>query len=211
MLSFVMGPVEGYALAHTKNESPILHELYKETFAKTKIPHMQVGHRVGALLRLLVRITNSKRVLEIGTFTGYSALVMAEGLPDDGELITLDIDKETTDIAMSYWARSPHGNKIKLILGPALETLNNIDGLFDFVFIDADKVNYTNYWEACLPKIRKGGLIVADNVLWSGRVLNPKDENSIALDSFNKQVLSDSRVEAVMLIIRDGLTLAMKL
>jgi caffeoyl-CoA O-methyltransferase len=135
---------------------------------------------------------------------------MAEGLPDDGKLITCDIDPETTKIAKKYWSRSTHGKKIELKLGPALETLKTIEGLFDLVFIDADKVNYINYWELCLPKVRPGGLLVIDNVLWSGSVLNPEDETERAIDEFNKHVYNDKRVEVVMLPIRDGVTLAWK-
>ncbi len=135
---------------------------------------------------------------------------MAEGLPDDGKLITCDIDPETTQIAKKYWSRSPHGKKIELKLGQALETLKTIEGLFDLVFIDADKVNYINYWELCLPKIRPGGLLVIDNVLWSGSVLKPEDETERAIDEFNKHICNDKRVEVVMLPIRDGVTLAWK-
>ena len=159
---------------------------------------------------MLVRLLRAKRILELGTFTGYSSLLIAEGLPDDGKLITCDIDTETTKIAKKYWSRSPHGKKIELKLGPALETLKTIEGLFDLVFIDADKMNYINYWELCLPKIRRGGLLVIDNVLWSGSVLNPEDETERAIDEFNKHVCTDKRVEVVMLPIRDGVTLAWK-
>ena len=205
-----MDNIEFYACAHTTNESNQLRELFKETVSKTKLPNLSVGHLQGAFLKFLVRITKAKRILEIGTFTGYSALVMAEALPDDGEIITLDINPKTTDIGRLHWAHSSHEKKIKLILGKALDSLKTIDGQFDLIFIDADKINYSNYWEACVPLIKSGGCIVADNVLWQGRVLNPKDEESFALDSFNKIVLSDKRVETVMLTIRDGLTLAYK-
>jgi caffeoyl-CoA O-methyltransferase len=157
-----------------------------------------------------VRLLRAKRILELGTFTGYSSLIMAEGLPDDGKVITCDIDPVTTEIAKKYWSRSPHGKKIELKLGPALETVKTIVGLFDLVFIDADKVNYINYWELCLPKIRRGGLLVIDNVLWSGSVLNPEDETERAIAEFNKHVSNDERVEVVMLPIRDGVTLAWK-
>ncbi len=210
MLTLVPEAIERYATAHTIPESPLLRELVEETFAKTQIPHMQVEHLEGAFLRLLARITGARRVLEIGTFTGYSALVMAEGLPEDGRLITCDIDPAATEIARRYWARSPHGKKIELLLGPALENLKTIAGPFDLVFIDADKENYVKYWEACLPKVRRGGLLVADNVLWSGRVLNPKDDSDKALVAFNAHVHTDPRVEAVMLTVRDGMMLAWK-
>lgn len=135
---------------------------------------------------------------------------MAEGLPPGGKLITCDIDPHTTQMARQFWAQSPHGRKINLKLGPALETLQGLKGPFDIVFLDADKENYTRYWEAFLPKVRKGGLVVADNVLWSGRVLNPQEKSDHALAEFNKHVHADKRVEAVMLALGDGLTLAWK-
>lgn len=210
MLTLVLDTIENYALAHTSSESQVLRALSKETLTKYRLPQMSIGHIEGAFLRFLVKITKAKNILEIGTFTGYSALAMAEGLPDDGELITLDINPKTTDTGRLYWDKSIHGKKIKLIIGPAQETLKKLQGPFDIVFIDADKVNYIDYWEECLPKVRSGGCIIADNVLWQGRVLNPKDDNSFALDAFNKYVLSDIRVEVVMLTIRDGLTLAYK-
>ena len=210
MKRIVPKEIEQYCQEHTKQESQLLDELVAETFAHTAFPEMEVGHLEGAFLRILVRLLRAKRILELGTFTGYSSLLMAEGLPDDGKLITCDIDMETTEIAKKYWSRSPHGKKIELKLGPALETLKTIEGLFDLVFIDADKVNYINYWELCLPKIRRGGLVVIDNVLWSGSVLNPKDETGNAIDEFNKHVYNDKRVEVVMLPIRDGVTLAWK-
>ncbi len=210
MLTLVMDTIEFYACAHTTNESNYLRELFKETVSKTKMPNMSVGHLQGAFLKFLVKATKAKKILEIGTFTGYSALAMAEALPEDGEIITLDINPRTTDIARLHWNSNPSGKKIKLILGKALDSLKNIHDEFDMIFIDADKINYPNYWEACVPMVKSGGCIVADNVLWRGRVLNPKDEESFALDSFNKIVLSDKRVETVMLTIRDGLTLAYK-
>jgi caffeoyl-CoA O-methyltransferase len=210
MKRIVPKKIEQYCQEHTNPESQLLHELVAQTFAHTAFPEMEVGHIEGAFLRILVRLLGAKRILELGTFTGYSSLIMAEGLPDDGELITCDIDPETTQIAKKYWSRSPHGNKIELKLGPALVTLKTIEGLFDLVFIDADKVNYINYWELCLPKIRRGGLLVIDNVLWSGTVINPEDETERAIDEFNKHACNDKRVEVVMLPIRDGVTLAWK-
>ena len=133
---------------------------------------------------------------------------MAEGLPDDGTLTTCDVDSATTAIARKYWRQSPHGEKIELRLGPALETIRDIEGPLDLVFIDADKVSYIDYWEAVVPKMRRGGLIVADNVLWSGRVVSPDDANAKALAAFNDHVAADARVEQVMLPIRDGVTVA---
>jgi caffeoyl-CoA O-methyltransferase len=171
---------------------------------------MQVGHLEGAFLRLLARLVRARRILEIGTFTGYSALVLAEGLPAGGRLITCDVNPETGRIARRFWNRSSHGGKIRLSLGPALQTLRALKGPFDFIFIDADKENYIRYWDACLPKLRRGGLIAVDNVLWSGRVLAPRDATDRAIVAFNKRVARDRRVETVMLTLRDGVTLAWK-
>ncbi len=202
--------IERYCAENTTPESQLQRDLVTETYATAPFPQMQIGHVEGALLRLLVRSVSAKRVLELGTFTGYSALVMAEGLPDDGKLITCDIDPEATAIANRYWSRSPHGGKIELRLGDALETLETIKGNFDLVFIDADKENYINYWELCLPKTRSGGLLVVDNVLWGGDVLDPKDKTDKAIAKFNRHVYGDKRVEVVMLPLRDGVTIAYK-
>ncbi len=203
-------PIERYAERHSSPEKALYRELARVTREKTEIPQMQVGHLEGSFLRLLVKATRAKRVLEIGTFTGYSALCMAEGLSPGGGLITCDIDEKTTAIAREFWRKSPHGKKIRLRLGPALETIKKLKGPFDLAFIDADKENYLNYWRVCLPKVRRGGLILVDNVLWSGRVLRPKDSSDRAIARFNEIVLRDRRVELVMLAIRDGVTLARK-
>lgn len=208
----VSSAYEEYARRHTAPESRVLQALAKETLEKTGDDAiMQVGHLEGSFLKLLVKISQARRVLEIGTFTGYSALAMAEGLADDGELITLDIDKDYTDIAKRFWAKSPHGKKIHLMLGPALETIPKLTGRFGLVFIDADKENYLNYWNLSLPKVQQGGLLVVDNALWSlGDVMCPKDSTEKAIASFNEFVRSDDRVETVMLTIRDGVTVAVK-
>lgn len=211
MLTLVPELIEQYACQHTQPVSALLQQLEVETYATTQIPQMLVGHLEGAFLSLLVKLTGACRILEIGTFTGYSALAMAEALPDDGQLITCDIDSESVAIGQKYWTQSPHGHKIKVHLGQALESIQALDGLFDMVFVDADKTNYIRYWEACVPKVRIGGLLVADNVLWSGRVLNPQAESDHALVRFNQHVSADQRVQAVMLPIRDGITLAVKL
>jgi caffeoyl-CoA O-methyltransferase len=202
--------IEKYCHDHTTGEDILFQTLEKETHDKTDNPGMLVGRIEGTFLKMLARMVNATRILEIGTFTGYSALMMAEALPDDGRLITCDIDEEVTKIARRYWASSPHGNKIDLRLGPALESINKLDGPFDLVFIDADKENYSEYWEACVPLVRQGGVIIADNVLWSGRVLDPQEESDRALAAFNTRVKNDPRVDAVMLTIRDGVTLACK-
>lgn len=203
---------EQYATAHGAKESPLLAKLAEETLKRTgEDAIMQVGRLEGSFLKFLVKIIGANRVLELGTFTGYSALAMAEGLSFGGELVTLDIDKTYTDIAKKFWAKSPHGKKISLILGKALLTLPNLSGLFDLVFIDADKGNYLNYWNLCMPKVRQGGLIVVDNVLWSlGDVIYPKNATEKAIAAFNEFVKNDRRVEAVILTIRDGITVAIK-
>lgn len=210
MLTLVAEAVEQYAAAHAAEESPLLKALVKETYATQAAPQMQVGRLEGAVLRLLVRLVGARRVLELGTFTGYSALAMAEGLPDGGEVITCDEDPEATAIARKYWARSSHGKKITLKLGKALETIKTLADPFDAVFIDADKANYGNYWDACLPLVRPGGLLMADNVLWNGKVVAPDDEMARVIVAFNAKVKADARVESVILTIRDGLTIAIK-
>jgi caffeoyl-CoA O-methyltransferase len=210
MISLVSPEIEKFAHDHTSPESDLFRRLREETYAQMDCPQMQVGRIEGTFLKLLVRLMNARRVLEIGMFTGYSALMMAEGLPEDGHLITCDIDPKAEAIARRYFAESPHGHKIEIRMGPALETIAKLTGPFDMVFIDADKSNYTNYYEACLPLLRPGGLIVADNVLWSGKVLHPDDEDARAIVAFNRYVQSDARVENVCLTVRDGIMLAWK-
>jgi caffeoyl-CoA O-methyltransferase len=191
--------------------SPLLEELERETREKTDRPGMLTGRMEGAFLRMLVRVVGAKKVLEIGTFTGYSALMMAEGLPPDGELVTCEVSKEYASIARRYFRRSPHGSKIRLALGPALDTLRGIPGgSVDFVFIDADKELYTRYYEEGLRILRSGGVIAADNVLWYGQVLSPQDEQTRAIVEFNRHVKADGRVEKVMLPVRDGVYLIRK-
>ncbi len=191
-----------YCEAHTSPESDTGETIAAETHNETSNPGMLVGHSEGTFLSLVARSTGALKVLEIGTFTGYSALKFAEGIPEDGEVITCDIDTETTAIALRNWEKSPHGKKIRLILGPALQTIDDLSGPFDLVFIDADKGNYINYWEACVPKVRTGGLILADNVLWSGRVLDPQKPDDHALAAFNAHVRADKRVRVAMLPIQ---------
>jgi caffeoyl-CoA O-methyltransferase len=208
MLSYIPEDLDAYITRHCSPESDLHLELAAETRRDTDQPQMMVGHIEGLFLRALVRATGARRVLELGTFTGYSALAMAAGLPDDGVVITCDVDHSTTAIARRYWEKSPHGSKIDLRLGPALETIATIDETLDMVFIDADKANYINYWEAVVPKVRRGGVIVVDNVLWGGRVLNPKEPNDVAIAAFNDHAAGDDRVELVVLPVRDGITLA---
>jgi caffeoyl-CoA O-methyltransferase len=209
-VDIVPAEIDEYALLHSSREDPLLNELARVTQERTTMPQMLTGHVEGGLLRMLVQVSGARRVLEIGTFTGYSALCLAMGLPDDGRVITCDIDPAATQIARDFWARSAHGNKIELKLGPALDTIRSLEGPFDFVFIDADKANYIAYWDAVLPKVRPGGLVAADNVLWSGKVLDPKEPNDHAIVAFNRHVRYDDHVELVMLTVRDGITLARK-
>lgn len=173
-------------------------------------PQMQVGLVEGRFLKMLVRLMNAGTILEIGTFTGYSTLMMAEGLPDDGRLITCEIDQKAEAIARKYFAESPNGHKIDVRMGPALETIKTLSSPLDLVFIDGDKPNYSNYYEACVSLLRPGGLIVADNVLWSGKVIEPKEDADHAIVTFDRLVQSDARVENVCLTIRDGMMLAWK-
>lgn len=209
-MEIIPAPLEAYAKAHSEPPGPGFEALREETYASTGSPGMQVGALEGAFLRLLVRLTSARRVLEIGMFTGYSGLMMAEGLPPDGELITCEIDPKVEEIARRHFARSPHGGKIRIRMGPALETLNALQGPFDLVFIDADKESYGAYWDQALPKVRQGGLLVADNTLWSGRVLSPRTQTDQAIVAFNAKVAADPRVEKVLLTVRDGMTLAWK-
>ena len=173
-------------------------------------PQMQVDRIEGELLKLLVRLTGARLILEIGTFTGYSALMMAAGLPNDGRLITCEVDPMAEPIARRYFAESPHGSKIDLRMGPALQTIEKLTGPIDVVFIDADKPNYSKYYEASMALLKPGGLLIGDNVLWSGKVIDPKDEKDYAIVAFDNLVQSDPRVENVCLTVRDGIMLAWK-
>jgi len=202
--------LEAYAEAHSEPVLPLLDELRQETFASIEGPQMQVGRLEGDFLRLLVRLTQARRVVEVGMFTGYSALMMAEALPEGGELITCDINPKAEAIARKYFARSPHGKKIQVRMGPALTTLAALKGPFDLAFLDADKGNMSAYYDAVFPLIRLGGLIVGDNTLWSGRVLTPADDDDRAIVAFNKKVAADPRVEKVLVTVRDGMMLAYK-
>lgn len=200
--------LDDYCTAHSHHTSAVLQELHEATHARTDMPIMLVGPLEASLLRMLVSLSGAQRILEIGTFTGYSALAMAEALPDNGELITLDVSAETTAIGQEYWKKSPHGHKIQLKLGSALESLAHIEETFDMIFIDADKENYPHYWEACVPRLNPGGLLVVDNVFLGGRVLNPEIDAAIAVDNMNKMAQADPRVECSMLTVRDGVLLA---
>jgi len=208
LYDLAIGKNRGILRASYRELSNLHQRLWQETHEKTSSPGMMVGPIEGALLRLLVRLTAAKRVLEIGMFTGYSALAMAAALPEDGQLITCDVNPETSEIARRYFASSPHGHKIEIKLGPAKETLKNLQGPFDLCFIDADKQGYGAYYDACIDLVRRGGLIVLDNMLQSGRVLNPADPASRIIAALNDRIQRDERVENVLLPIRDGIMLA---
>jgi caffeoyl-CoA O-methyltransferase len=203
--------VEEYAVEHTTVLLDLFDRLEAETREKTTAPQMMVGRLEGGFLAALVRLTGAKRILELGTFTGYSSIAMASALPDDGRITTCDVDPDATAIARRYMDESGFGDKIEIRLGPALETIEALEGPFDLVFIDADKPNYQSYYEAVLPLLADNGLVIVDNVLWSGRVVEPGgDESTEAIKAFNEHVKNDSRVVSVMLTVRDGMTLVQK-
>ncbi|HKK45555.1 MAG TPA: class I SAM-dependent methyltransferase [Balneolaceae bacterium] len=202
--------VEEYALAHTTEDSPLIQELIKTSEQKLQYTDMLSGRLVGRLLAVMIKISGAKRVLEVGTFTGYSALTMAEALPKDGALFTCEYNERYEAIARSFFERSKLTDKIHLVMGPALETIPSIEGVFDFVFLDADKNNYPNYYELILPRLKRGGLMVIDNVLWGGDVLDPKDDKAKSIVQLNEQIAGDPAVEQVMLTVRDGVTVVRK-
>lgn len=204
-----------YTHEHTSPVPPLLEELERETRERVPNSQMLTGRVEGTLLQMLVRISGARRVVDIGTYTGYSALMMAGGLPEDGELITCEVSEAHADIARRYFKRSPDGKKIRLAFGPALQTLSGLQGeSVDFVFIDADKASYPAYYDESMRILRRGGLIAVDNVLWSGRVLASSDEaadqDTRAIIAFNEKVRGDGRVEKVMLTVRDGVYLIRK-
>ena len=209
-MDFVNEDIDNYAYDHTQIEDDLLWRLELETYDQLEIPQMLTGRIEGRLLKMLAQLVEAKRIIEIGTFGGYSALSMAEALPDSGYLITCEMDPVAIQFAQRFFDESPHGKKIVLKEGPALDTLKTLTGSFDMAFIDADKENYLNYYEALLPLMRPGGLIVVDNVLWRGRVLNPQETSDHAIHRFNHRVKDDHRVEKVMLTIRDGVSLLRK-
>ena len=201
--------IEDYARARTTPEPHLLQQIAEETQALGSRAGMLTGRLEGRLLNFLVGLVRPRQVLEIGCFTGYSALSMAEALPDGGRLYTCEISEEHAAIAQKNFHRSPYGERIELCFGPALDTIASLDGPFGFVFVDADKGNYPAYYDAVLPKLADGGLIAFDNVLWSGRVLDDEDQtvDTKAIRALNERLAQDDRIECVMLTVRDGLTL----
>jgi caffeoyl-CoA O-methyltransferase len=201
--------LDAYAEAHTTPPPALLAELAEETKASLSAPQMLTGVVEGRFLEQLVFALQAKRVLELGTFSGYSSLSMAAGLPDGGHIDTCEISEEHAEVARRYHARSPYGDRITIHMGPALDTIERLGGEWDFVFIDADKENYLNYYEALVPRLAATGLMALDNTLWSGRVLDPADEEETtrAIRQVNDRIAADERVVAVQLTVRDGVTL----
>ena len=211
-MEFLPEKIEDYALAHTEKEPQLLAELNRETWANVMIPRMLSGHLQGRVLSMFSKLVSPENILEIGTYTGYSALCLAEGLKPKGTLHTLDINEEYTAVAKRYFNKSDYGKNIEQHIGNALDVIPTLDCNFQLVFIDADKENYVNYFDAIIDKMDIGGLIIADNVLWSGKVTNAQmDEETTALDNYNKKMLADDRVETVLFPVRDGLMISRKL
>ncbi|MBV9214573.1 MAG: class I SAM-dependent methyltransferase [Acidobacteria bacterium] len=195
-----------YAEAHTSAESPVLAELREHCYAHFEDSAMLSGFYQGRLLSMLSHMVRPKVALEIGTYLGYSALCLAEGLAEGGKVITLDVQEDTNKVARSYVERTEYAGRIEFVLGPATDIIPALNETFDLVFIDADKPNYSNYYDLVIDRLSDNGVIIADNVLWSGKVLDAnKDENTQALSDFNEKILADDRVENVLLPIRDGL------
>ena len=204
--------VERYAAEHSDPESSDLAALAEATRAFSPSANMMVGPLEGQFLALVAGLTRARRILEIGTFTGYSALSMAAAMPPDGHITTCEVSPEHAAVAQRYFDASPFADRIDLRLAPALDTIAGLDGPFDLVFIDADKENYPHYYDAVLPKLAPDGVILADNVLWSGRVVDADDEtdSTRAIRAFNDKVRDDPRVTCVVLTIRDGVTVIRK-
>ena len=213
-MKFLDDAIEKYAEAHSSQESPFLKKINRETYANVFKPRMLSGHLQGRLLATFSRMINPDRVLEIGTFTGYSALCLTEGLSQNGKIITIDINEELEEKVRATFKESGVGQKIDYRIGDALEIIPGLDEKFDLVFIDADKENYGRYFDLVIDSVKKGGVIIADNVLWSGKVLDDKkknpDKDTNALINFNLKVHNDKRVENVLLPVRDGLMILTK-
>lgn len=203
--------IERYAFAHTRAEPPELQALAERTLRDMPQAQMLTGRVEGRLLKLIATLLRPKFVLEIGTFTGYSALSLAEGAPDDAQILTCEIDPAAQAVAQSAFDASPFGHKIEIRMGPALETIANLEREIDLAFIDADKERYPEYYEAVLARTRSGGVLVLDNMLWSGRVLAPDDTVSRTLAELNAAIAADERVENVLLTVRDGIQVVRKL
>ena len=212
-MDFIPSAIQAYAEAHSDQETEILAQLNRETYARVMAPRMLSGHLQGRILSMLSHMICPKVVLEIGTYTGYSALCLAEGLAEGGKVITLDINEEQEQMARSYFAKAGFADKIDFRIGDAIELIPKIEEVPQLVFIDADKENYSNYYNLAINKVCSGGFIVADNVLWSGKVVsteNKTDKETQAILDFNRLVQQDDRVENVLFPVRDGLMVIRK-
>ncbi len=212
-MDFLDSEIEQYALDHSEAESNLLNELNRQTHLNILQPRMLSGHLQGRILSLLSQSIQPKTILEIGTYTGYSALCMAEGLQSDGILYTIDNNKELAPFAQKYFNKSSYKNHINMMVGDALEIIPDLNFTWDLVFIDADKENYSNYFDSIVEKVNKGGMIIADNVLWSGKVTKPTCKNDIETDAlkiFNEKVHADIRVRNVLMPVRDGMMIMIK-
>jgi predicted O-methyltransferase YrrM len=213
-MHFIPEKLDNYVVTHTQDEPELLKQLNRETYQKILQPRMLSGHYQGRLLSMLSKLINPKTILEIGTYTGYSALCLAEGIQSNGELHTIDIDEELYDFQRKYFDKSGYGSQIHQHLGNALDIIPKLEMTFDLVFIDADKENYANYFNCIINKLNSGGVILSDNVLWSGKVIESlqKDDTSTpALIKYNTLLKNDERIETVLLPLRDGLTISRKL
>lgn len=212
IMEFLPEDIDNYSVNHTEKEPQLLAELNRETWANVMIPRMLSGHLQGRALSMFSKMISPTNIIEIGTYTGYSALCLAEGLKSDGTLHTLDINEEYTSVANRYFNKSEYAKNIKQYIGNALDIIPTLNCNFQLAFIDADKENYSAYFDLIIDKIDVGGYIIADNVLWSGKVAKEiKDTETLALDQYNKKVLASPRVETILLPVRDGLMVSRKI
>lgn len=210
-MHFISEELEDYTEKHSQDEPQLLADLNRETHQKILLPRMLSGHLQGRVLSMLAKLINPTNILEIGTYTGYATLCLAEGMQSNGSLDTIDINEELVDFQRKHFDLSPWGAQIKQHLGSALDIIPTLNKKYDLVFIDADKPNYINYYEMIVPVMNKGGVIISDNVLWSGKVLEPlsaNDESTKVLLEYNRLLKEDPRLETVLLPIRDGLTIS---
>ena len=212
-MDFIEEKIENYALSYSQDESEVLKKLNRETYAKVLMPRMLSGHMQGNVLAMFSKMIQPKQILEIGTYTGYSGICLAQGLQENGKLHTIDINDELEKMVRSYIEQAGLANKINFYVGNALSIIPTIKETFDLVFIDADKTNYAAYYDLAFDKVKSGGYIIADNVLWSGKVLDDEtnmDPDTKAIHNYNKKIHNDSRVEHLLLPVRDGLMIARK-
>jgi len=213
-MHFIPEKLDDYVVMHSEEEPELLKQLTRETHQKILQPRMLSGHYQGRVLSMISKLINPKYILEIGTYTGYSALCLAEGMQKDGELHTIDINEELFDFQRKYFDKSEYGNQIHQHLGNALEIIPKLNKTFDLIFIDADKENYSNYFHCIIDKLNSGGVILSDNVLWSGKVIEKVDEKDIdtkGVIAYNTLLKNDPRIETIILPIRDGLTISRKI